>query len=383
MTNSVNFAENTARTFGLTGCMNCHLFKQCGGHSLPIIRALGCVNYANPERVVDTDDMNPLLKKRFSEFWEDVFGLEDYSIGRLNTISPHGLPEYITKFQNRRLKRARNLVVPMVALRLFDVVGYRKDGTYGAKYGSPSELRNCYKLAQDTKIILVGVDEDAPIESFWQEHRLPKVCESILQLGVIGVTTPNYSFFTDVPGFQILRNRKRILLAASKLSEAGVPVAPQINANSSGDWDAALMFLKGHPEVNVITMEFQTGAREKESVGDAAFQGLLGLQNKLDRRLHPILIGAARFYADAKENFDSFSIIDSQPFMQTRSRQKLVLADDGYYDWIGCPTPKGSPVDDLFENNLTLYPQKVAADTRKNKGIRRQSLDPLQSLLQL
>ena len=106
------------------------------------------------------------------------------------------------------------------------------------------QLRSGYKLRQDTRILLTGVDVDGPLETFWAEHRVSDVCKALTELDVIGVTIPNYSFFTDGPRFQILRNRKRILLVAERLSAAGVPVSLHIHGNTPRDWDFWLNFLK-------------------------------------------------------------------------------------------------------------------------------------------
>lgn len=353
-------ATRPKRTFGMNGCINCLLIKQCGGHPLPLIRQLGCANYANRE-TLDTDDMNPLFPDRFWDLWDDVGGLTDYRIGQLRTMSPTGLPRYIPKFQNKRLKRSRLLDAPVVALGLFDILHKRNNGSYGAKYGSALELRRAYRLRPDTAILLVGVDFDPPIESFWESHRLPGVLQSIRDLGVIGVTVPNFSYFTCAPRFQILRNWKRILLSAARLSAAGIPVAPHLNANTLADWEAVFEFLRDHPEVTVVTMEFQTGARANTEVGEEAFTELVRLQYRIDRPIHPLLVGAARYFIKAKEHFTSFTIIDSQPFMQALSRRILTVDTAGHYVWAEQLTPDGAPLDELIETNMLLYPDKLNA----------------------
>lgn len=347
------------RTFGLNGCPNCILKSQCGGHPLPLIRKLGCVNFITSEKLIDTDDMNPLFPERFWKLWDDVNGLVDYQIGPLRPIFPSRLPQYIAKLQHRNMKRSRLLDAPIVALRLFDVVGKKKDGSYGAKYRTASELRRTYKLRQDTAILLIGVDVDAPLENFWANHLYPGVCESISELGVIGVTVPNFSYFTCVPRFQVMRNRKRILLTAERLSAAGVPVAPHINANTTSDWDFAYVFMSEHPEVTVITMEFETGARTDEQFGRETFNQLVKLQNRLSRPIHPILVGAARFFLEAKEHFSSFTVVDSQPFMQAIHRQLLTYNGRGGYVWSKRDTLENAPLDDLIETNILLYPDKL------------------------
>ena len=291
----------------MTGCANCILLKQCGGHPLPIIRDLGCVNYADPARPVDTDDMNPLFEDRFWELWDDVDGLENHSIGQLRALEARGLPRYLPLFQNRYLRRSRLLDASVVALRFFDIVGKRKDGSYAPRYSTASALRTAYKLRQDTRILLVGVDNDGPLENFWAEHRMHPVCEELADLGLLGVTVPNFSYFTCVPRFQVLRNRKRMLLVAERLSNAGVRVSPHFNANSDGDWQFWLGFLREHPEVETVTMEFQTGARADATVGREAFDQLVALQEKLEKH-------ESYIHSDAFHELLASGIFDEEKF---------------------------------------------------------------------
>jgi hypothetical protein len=333
---------------------------------LPFIRQLGCANFPGEDRPVDTDDMNPLFADRFWELWDDVNGLEDYTIGRLRPIEPTGLPRYLPLFQDRFLRRSRLFDAPAVALRLFDVVGKRRNGSYAPRYSTASALRTAYKLRQDTRILLVGVDDDAPLENFWAEHRVQPVCAGIADLGVLGVTAPNYSYFTCVPRFQVMRNRKRMLLAAESLSAAGVNVAPHFNANTDWDWHFWFEFLREHPEVSAVSMEFQTGSLANRSVGQDAFDQLVRLQDSLGRPLHPLLVGAARHYREAQERFASFTVIDSRPYMQTVNRQVLSLAGNGRYFWEAFPTPRGAPLDDLLETNLLRYEDKLSSDSKED-----------------
>src|SRR5665213_2752038 len=96
-------------TLGATGCENCLIFKTCGGHPMPMIYQLGCANFANDARYVDTGDMNPRDEKRFWELWDDVNGLVDFSVGKLKSIPANKLPRYITQLQGKYLSQSRTL----------------------------------------------------------------------------------------------------------------------------------------------------------------------------------------------------------------------------------------------------------------------------------
>jgi hypothetical protein len=285
----------------------------------------------------------------------------DFRVSSLISLQSSGLPLYIPQLQHRYLRRSRLLDAEIVAIPLFHIVGKRRGGGYGLKYSSARELRLAYKLKPNTKILLVGVDDDAPLEKFWAEHLVTNVCRALAGLDIIGVTVPNFSYFTCVPRFQILRNRKRILLTAERLSSAGVKVSPHLNGNTPADWDFWLRFLREHPEVETATVEFQTGARADGDVGKETFESLVLLLEKLGRPLHLFLVGAGRFAKEAWERIESFSIVDSQPFMQALARQVLSSSVSGGWEWSHSPTAPGAHLDDLVETNLVHYPEKLFA----------------------
>jgi hypothetical protein len=325
------------------------------------------VNYLNPEKVVDTDDMTPLFQERFWELWDDVYGLHDYTIERLQSMSPHGLPRYLPLFQHQYLRLSKPFAGSMVALPLFSILKKRRDGSYSARFSTASALRKAFKLRKDTRILLVGVDDDEPLEAFWSNHRIYNIASALSRLNLLGVTVPNFSFFTCVPRFQILRNRKRILLSAERMSKAGVPVSIHINANTHGDWKFWMDFLREHAECSVVTMEFQTGARARQEIGREAFDELVLLQDRVGRPLHPILVGAARFFREATEKFESFTVVDSQPFLRALSRQTLALSPSGQYKWVETPTQIGAHLDGLIDANLRHYENKLLAGSSEDE----------------
>lgn len=357
-----------AQTMGLTGCINCKLFKQCGGHQHPIIFAIGCANFTGGTGTSYTDDMNPNGNGKFWTLWDDVRGLVDYSVGPLRSINPRGLPRYVPQLQGRHLRPPRPLNAPVVALRLFQVVGLRPGGGYGLKYSTAAELRSAYHLSPGTRVILVGVDEDPPLERFWHHHRTHGICEALAKLG-LEVTIPNYSFFTCVPRFQILRNRKRILLAAERLSQAGVRVAIHLNAITKPDWAFWLAFLRDHTEVTTVALEFQTGPLANHDVGQQVFDELDELIDRVGRRLHILLVGAARFYVQARERRWDFTVIDSKPFMFAQNRRVLEKSRSGSYSLKLVPTQPGSPVYALFEANLRVYEKMLLAGTESPREL--------------
>ena len=302
--------------------------------------------------------MNPNDPDRFWKLWDDVYGLTNYTIAALRGLDGIALPEYIPQFQYGHQGLTRLFDAPVIAIPLKDLLKKRSDKTYGPKFATPEALRAHYKIGIRTKILLVGVSLDKSIEQFWAEHRKHQASEALAKLGLLGVTTPNFSFFTDVPRFQILRNLKRILLTAERLSNASVPVSPHLNANTDADWTFWLRFLTEHPEITVITVEFQTGWKSDQA-SEKLLKRLVTLQSELKRPIHPLMVGGGQLFHSARESFNSFSVIDSRPFMETVHRQKLVRNDNGEYVWRKVETELGAPLDDLLQHNLDSYTAKL------------------------
>ncbi len=346
-------------------CRRCIVFEHCGGHELPLLQEFSCIQNWGAQHACDPDDMNPVHEERFWELWNDVNGLLDFRINALNGISSDLLPDYIPVIQHEG-SRSRPPEVDVVAIPLFELLRMRQDGTYGPRFRTAEELRFRFKLRSSTKIILVGVDEDRMLERFWQEHRANDVGLQMAGLGLTGITAPNFSFFTDAPRFQVLRNRKRILLACESLSNAGIQVAPHLNALTPTDWLFWRRFLAEHAEISVICKEFQTGLKEVEK-GRTAYYEIVKLQEAAGRPLHPILVAGGRYYRDAQKDFAHFTVIDSGPFMAALARQVQSDTPDGL-QWRKRPTAPGQPIDDLFDQNVRSHRLKLAsasADTSR------------------
>ena len=341
------------RTLGQSGCSHCLVIAECGGHPLPLINSIGCANSAGSV-LGNTDDMHPHFEERFWELWKDVGGLVDYSVSPLRPIEISGLPRYIPVLQNWHLRPSKPLALDVVAIPLFEVFGRLPGGRYGARFPDGATLRRKFGLKNNTRIILCGVDHDPPLETFWAKHRLPGVLDALAALD-LDVSVPNFSFFTCVTGFQILRNRKRILLSAERLSQAGIRVSLHLNANTDAHWAFWMNFLSQHPEITCVTVEFQTGALLDHDYGNYTFEQLVNLQNQVGRRLHFLLVGAGRFYPRAVVELKSFSLLDSRPFICTTKRQMLSRTATGDYAWKPCPTRKGASLAPLFEHNFKFY----------------------------
>ncbi len=364
----VQAPESRTRQVGLLpkDCASCPLLIPCGGHPLEIIRTIGCASFANGELPRDNNDMNPLDEDRYWRLWDDVDGLFDFSISKITPIVSLDLPVYVPLLQHR-YSRAAILSAEIVALHLHQIFRKYSDGRYIARFADAAQLRAYYRLRPDAKIILSGVAIDRRLETFWAAHRKYDVPGQLARLGITGVTAPNFSFFTDVTRYQILRNRKRILLVTERLSEAGIPVAPHLNAITDQDWDGCEEMLRDHPATAVVALEFQTGWSTLAE-GRAALDRVAGLQQRLGRLIHPILVGGAKHYLDAQALFSRFTILDSRPFMEAQARRVLTANAAGGFSWTRARTDDWAPIDGLLETNLALYPAKLNQPFRQEEA---------------
>jgi hypothetical protein len=129
-----------------------------------------------------------------------------------------------------------------------------------------------------------------------------------------------------------------------------------------------LEFLRQHPEVATVTIEFQTGARANQQTAEEIFSSLGNLLTLLDRPLHCILVGAGRFYKEALARRWNFTVVDSAPYMRALAREVLSKDTPGRFRWKKLPTQKGAPLYGLFEASLKLYERSLRADPEKPRA---------------
>lgn len=296
--------------------------------------------------------MDPRLSDEFWKKWDDVGGLLDMGCHTtIKGMSAEVLPRYIPKIHDGVSRNGLLKNVPWVAIPLHQLFISKKGNFRGCNFKSRAELEDYFRISANTKIVLVGCDQDRHIENFWKNHLKYALPASLKLLNIDLVTCPNYSLFTDMTGFHVLRNIKRIILTAERFSNAGIPPVLHLNAFRDQHWDTWARFLMEHPEITIVAKEFQTGSNEKE------IKSLADLQQILGKAIHPILIGAARFHNTAKALFPSFSIMDSKPFMAATHREALVYDNKGLLKWKKTLLLNGMSIEGILADNIKLYPQ--------------------------
>ena len=246
------------------------------------------------------------------------------------------------------------LTWPVVALPTFRVIRRLRGGRYGAHAMTAQELRQEFQLAPETSILLVSVALDKHLEAYWRYRNSYAVAEHLASLDVIGLTVPNFSFFSDAPRTHTLWNRTRMIRVAEELSQAGIGVAPHVNALTPADWEFWAQVLKSQPHIQHITKEFQTGLARKDA-GLDQLDALRRLQDRVGRDLHPIAVGAARLAPELAKAFRCFTIVDSEPFMATMYRRGLHSRGGKRPRELKEPTMLGTPLDAVLSHNLEVY----------------------------
>ncbi|WP_437769004.1 DUF4417 domain-containing protein [Sorangium sp. So ce764] len=290
-------------------------------------------------------------KPSFWRDWVEVGGLEPKQRRELPTLELQ-LPLYVPMVRHGS-NRDDALPLDVVALNTFDVM----DSAAWARHASAASLRERFQIAPNAQILLVSVNQDRYIESFWA-HRDEARLAALAQLGVSAMTTPNFSFFDDAPRLQSVRNFWRILRTAEDLADAGITPILHVNALSREDWRMWARVLRDNPAVRHVCKEFQTGLTDPQRAAEA-IDSLRWLQDDVGRQLHPLVVGGRRVTHQVARHFSSFTIVDSVPFFATVKRKRIVVNGLSITQ-INNPTASEETLDALLQDNVQAYRKLVA-----------------------
>jgi len=263
------------------------------------------------------------------------------------------LPQFVPTFYHR-FSEAKPLEIEWVAVPLH--VLFRPASGDGIKClaGDRDELRATLGLHPKTRIMVTGPGKDQLIELFWRFHCDARLLNLMKSWDVQLFTVPNYSFFTDAPPLHHHYNRSRILRVAERAVEAGVRSVVHLNALHKQTWKGWEDLLRSHCEIKHVCMEFQTGYASPEAGLDALGE-LVEIQNNIQRPLHPILIGAARYAGFIGKHFAACTIVDAQPFLKTFNRKIFKTLPGGAGDWFFRSTKPSESIIPRFKWNLSEY----------------------------
>jgi hypothetical protein len=331
------------------GCVDCAFHGPCGG--LEQQAFYGCFSGCGACGVKEgrCDYTCPAKP----DFFRDIAELGGLYPKRHRDLPDLGveLPRYVPTVRHG-YSRDDALPIDVVSLNTFEVL----DSVCRTCDASPAALRARFQVAQYARVLLVSVNQDKYVESFWK-HRDPASLAELCRLGVIGMTAPNFSLFDDAPRMNSFRNLWRIIRCAEEIAEAGIAPVLHLNALTHEDWKFWANVLRQNSAVRHVSKEFQTGLRDPARAAEA-MRGLRWLQDAVGRDLHPLVVGGRRMAKQFAEHFSGFTILDSVPFFATVKRKRICVAGNTA-NQVDNPTAPEEPLDKLLQDNVRTYGKLV------------------------
>lgn len=338
--------DNPAANSLLLGCFGCAQFRQCGGLNVQAeifdCLALCCGNEKNCTQVC------PNAVDRFIEQTQEVGGFGLHSVPSTPVLNYRTRDE-VAELIYHGSKRATPLMADIAALRLADLVDFRK-GT--AKYLNRDQICDAFKLSKSTRLIISGVDHDNRIEPWWTlgAARLP-IIETFRILGIELVTASNFSVLLDVPRADNLHAMKRIAIVFAEFQRAGIPCALHPNGRTERDFVRWAEFIAGRPEIEIISYEFITGPGLKAR-RLFHFEMLGMLAKTAGRPLDLVVRGDPHIIPALRPHFRNVIYIDTTAFVKTMKRREAERLKNRLLVWKAAPTSSGELLDNRLQHNV-------------------------------
>jgi hypothetical protein len=336
------------------GCLECPDRPVCGGlHIAAGVFDCGglCACARGAKRCSGVCRNNP---RDFVARVAEVGGFALDNVPRCAPLTWPDVPDYVPVIYDGTSRRgglaAGTVAVPLMAL--FN----RRSGT--GRCDTADDVLAHFRLAAGTRIIVTGVAADGALEAWWSFSDRPRLIALLLALGVEMVTAPNYSSFTDVTRYDNLHNLKRIALATAEFIAGGLPCAFHINGRTDRDYERLCDYVAEREEIAAVAFEFATGAAGMR--GQHHLEQLLGLAAKAGRPLRLVVRGGRPYLPQLAAAFASVSVLDTEPYVKTKYRQRARCAPCGEMEWFESPTPSGAPLDDLLAHNVECARRSAA-----------------------
>lgn len=339
-------ARRNARSLGCTTCPEVGI---CGGLHVaaPLFDCLtSCCG--RPASCTKVCRRNP---QDFVDRWREVRGFALDNVPRTLPLASPVLPPVapILYHGNSRIRPAPLQAVALPLYRMFD----RRDAR--PRFASPAGLRACFRVSDETAVVVTGTDQDPPIERWWKYgvERRRHVIRALRCAGVMLCTTPNYSLFLDTPRWDDLHSMKRIALVHAEFQAEGMAAALHVNGRTEADFERWAAFIAAREEITHIAYEFTTGT---SWAGQQLRHGtwLVALGRHVGRPLHLVVRGGADVLSDLVATFAGITVLETMSFMKTMNRQYAIWNGPHRPDWSFAPTPEGAPLDALFDHNRAV-----------------------------
>lgn len=330
------------------GCHFCQELNRCGGIHTDA-GVLDCHDLCSCKEKNKCDMVCRLNPRLFVERMREVGG---FSFDNAPRTPARGVPTLppVTPFVDHRYGRAEPLNEPVVALSLYEIVNMATGQVHVA---SRQELADRFLIPANATIILSGVDKDGPIERWWALKNRPEILAALTRIGIALVTSPNYSVLTDVPRTDNLHSMKRILLAWTEMTAAGLPSALHVNGRTEQDYGRWGDLIAERSEIEILAFEFATGCGRGERI-DWHVDQLCNLADRVGRPLALVIRGGRRKASLLRRHFAQVILIETDAFARTLRRRRAYLTGSGRLKWGPFPTPKGAPIDELLAHNIAI-----------------------------
>lgn len=351
-------------------CASCHYLQLCGG----LARASGglsCLEDCCGGKL-DCNRVCPARDREFYEALEETGGFAfDTAVESVVPVPQISSVAFLIKNGSSRGER---LKLPAAAVPLFDVI----DSTAARlRYADRMALAAAMRLDDTVPLILSGVDEDQPLEDWWQlsPHQQRHLLDELLRLIQPElVTTPNYSLFTTVPRFNDLHSMKRIEIVWRDMVRAGLPTALHVNSRTARDYERWTELVLSQPGIVFIAIEWSTIRRSNRVKFHV--EHLLRMARAVretGRQLGLVARGTSGMAALAS-SFSPYIVIDSDPFMKAVKRQAIDGSRESHrLQSTAHPTAHGSTIDELLRGNV--YARRAEL-TRRIEEARRSATKP-------
>ena len=344
------------------GCVNCPQLRYCGG--LHADQGFyGCESFCRQCESAEACDM--VCKKYPAKYFAHHKEIDGFDLHTLPRTQAQPFPELPTVVPQifHPYSRRDVLKSPAVAVKLCDLYSHK---TGKLKFSSRAELAHHLRFEASAKLIVLGVDDDPPIENFWSVARAAGIIQQLSLISPDLVTTPNYSLPANVPRLDNIHAVKRIGKCFVELRQAGLPASLHLNARADRDFERWIEFTALRNEVVSVTVECDTGARKKER-GEWLFKKLQLLAKSVPRPLHLVMKGGDWFLPELSAKFASVSFIDSTSFMKTVFRFKLDDRRARKRSWVKIQTAHQEPLDELLQFNVDHSAALLQSSLRLSK----------------
>ena len=330
------------------GCTVCPDLEICGGLRI----AAGVFDCRSLCTCIRTGKCSGVCRRdprMFVARMREIDGLDFEHVPRFTPLTTCQVPEYVPIIYDGTNRHAafEGGIVALPLISLFN----RASGT--GRFDSREELLEVFKLSPTTRLVLTGVDNDRAIECWWSFADRPRLIDTLHALGVEMVTTPNYSLPADATRYDNMHNMKRIVLVWSEFMAGGMQCALHLNARTETDYRRWTEFVESREEVSTVAFDFTTGAKNPVR-GLWHREQLVAFAHRVRRPLHLVLRGGGRHLPQLLAAFPSVSLLDANPYMKTKFRQRARLVIGAEVEWLPSRTGAGEPLDDLLRNNIEV-----------------------------